>query len=195
MSKIFRFAAVDFELASNSRASICQMGIALVKPDGFIVRSSMLIDPEEEFGSFQTDLHGIRKEDVMGAPLFPEALSHLSGILKDLPVMQHGPEDREFMKAACEKYGLDMPQLIWHDSHKIARHAWPGLKKYGLGPIAEELGISFLHHNAEEDAAAAAKIVLKAEEHVGFSFEHIVGHANMPKKKRRELMSGANPAP
>ena len=48
---------------------------------------------------------------------------------------------------------------------KIARRAWPeryGQRGYGLKNIARDLDISFRHHDALEDARAAAEIVLRA---------------------------------
>ncbi|MCY4481086.1 MAG: hypothetical protein OXB97_14455 [Rhodospirillales bacterium] len=47
----------------------------------------------------------------------------------------------------------------------IARRAWPddfGVRGWGLKNIANHLGIAFKHHDALEDAKAAAEIVLRA---------------------------------
>jgi len=44
----------------------------------------------------------------------------------------------------------------------ISRVAWPGRPTYALDYIAEMLGISFAHHNAEEDARACASIAITA---------------------------------
>ena len=60
---------------------------------------------------------------------------------------------------------LEQLQVTWLDSAKIARRAWAesyGRSGYGLKNIAKDLGISFTHHNALEDARAAAEIVLHA---------------------------------
>ena len=62
-------------------------------------------------------------------------------------------------------YGLEQLQVTWLDSAKIARRAWPdryGRRGYGLKNIARDLDISFRHHDALEDARAAAEIVLRA---------------------------------
>ena len=48
---------------------------------------------------------------------------------------------------------------------QIARRAWPdryGARGWGLKNVANDLGISFDHHDALEDARAAAEIVLHA---------------------------------
>ena len=47
----------------------------------------------------------------------------------------------------------------------IARRAWPerrGNRGYRLATLAADLGISFRHHDALEDARAAAGVVLYA---------------------------------
>jgi DNA polymerase-3 subunit epsilon len=56
----------------------------------------------------------------------------------------------------------------------IARRAWPeliGNGGHGLASLKQFLGLEFNHHDAEEDARAAAMVVLLAEEHTGQSFK------------------------
>ena len=63
------------------------------------------------------------------------------------------------------RYGLETLEVTWLDSARIARRAWPecyGRSGYGLKNIAKNLDISFRHHDALEDARAAAQIVLHA---------------------------------
>ena len=64
-----------------------------------------------------------------------------------------------------DRYGLERLQVTWLDSCKVVRRAWPdlfGKRGYGLGKVAKQLGIEFRHHDAVEDARAAAEIVLHA---------------------------------
>ena len=54
--------------------------------------------------------------------------------------------------------------MTWLDSAKFARRAWPdryGRRGYGLKNVARDLDIAFRHHDALEDARAAAEIVLR----------------------------------
>ena len=63
------------------------------------------------------------------------------------------------------KYDLEQLQVTWLDSAKISRLAWPdefGVRGYNLKNIANHLNITFTHHDALEDARAAAEIVLRA---------------------------------
>ena len=62
----------------------------------------------------------------------------------------------------------------WLDSAKIARRAWPeryGRSGYNLANVAADLGISFKHHDALEDARAAAEIVLYACQCTGLEID------------------------
>ncbi|WP_292069348.1 hypothetical protein [Marivita sp. XM-24bin2] len=70
------------------------------------------------------------------------------------------------MRAACEKLGRSEPSWGWCDSVGVARRAWPELKGNGghrLASLKAYLGLQFEHHDAEEDARAAAEVVLLAE--------------------------------
>lgn len=58
------------------------------------------------------------------------------------------------------------PAWHWQDSVTVARKAWPELKGnggHGLASLKGHLGLSFDHHDAGEDARAAAEVVLHAE--------------------------------
>ena len=56
----------------------------------------------------------------------------------------------------------------------MARTAWPDRydgSNWGLKKIAADLGITFLHHDATEDARAAAEILLHACRHTGLDVD------------------------
>ena len=58
----------------------------------------------------------------------------------------------------------------------IARTAWPMLKGnggHGLANLKQHLGLEFQHHDAGEDARAAALVVLRAEVELNKTFEQI----------------------
>ena len=71
----------------------------------------------------------------------------------------------------------DATDWTWGDSVKIARRAWPefvGNGGHGLGHLKRQLGLTFEHHDAGEDAKAAATVVLLAEERLAMSFDEIL---------------------
>ena len=93
------------------------------------------------------------------------------------------------MNEACRTYGL--PELDWRraDSVQIARRAWPefrGNGGHGLGHLKKALALEFNHHDAGEDAKAAALVVLRAEAHTGKGLEELMPpHRKRPTKTRK----------
>ena len=165
-SGVFRFIALDVETASADSASICQIGIACVASDNSILTWSTLVNPETEFAPFNVQLHGIDPEIVRAAPTFSQVWPVLAPLLTSHPLVQHSRFDERALKAACAANDLFHPRLSWQDSVTIARNAWPELKGnggHGLANLKQVLNLEFNHHDAEEDARAAALVVLQAE--------------------------------
>ncbi|MFG1301998.1 exonuclease domain-containing protein [Xanthobacter sp. V3C-3] len=161
----FRFFALDVETANNDRGSICQIGVACVRPDNSIETWVTYVDPQVDRWVF-TYLHGINARTVLGAPTFAEALAVLRDALSGATVYQHSGFDRSAVAAACGNNGLPIPPWDWRDSVHVARTAWPELRSnggHGLARLKQYLGLMFDHHDAGEDARAAAEVVLHAE--------------------------------
>ncbi|MGH1368509.1 MAG: exonuclease domain-containing protein [Maritimibacter sp.] len=162
----FRFVALDVETANGESASICQIGLACVDSRDTLVSWMSYVDPLTPFAAFNTKLHGISAQTVDGAPTFAQLWPSLLPFLSAQPLVQHSRFDEHAINAACELNAIKKPRLVWHDSVKIARQAWPELKGnggHGLASLKEHLHLEFEHHDAEEDARAAAMVVLRAE--------------------------------
>ncbi|WP_108483033.1 3'-5' exonuclease [Oceaniglobus ichthyenteri] len=184
----FRFVALDVETACGDAASICQIGLACVRPDNEILTFSMLVDPRSRFDRFNIALHGIRPDDVLGAPTFPDALSAILPLLSRHHIVQHSSFDKRAINAACDTCGLEAPPLRWSDSVKIARRAWPEFKGnggHGLAHLKKVLQLNFEHHDAGEDARAAAMVVLHAETRLVMPFEQLILPVAKPTGKAR----------
>jgi DNA polymerase III epsilon subunit-like protein len=161
----FRFFALDAETANNDRASICQVGVAGVRPDNSIVTWWSYVDPQTDSWA-HSGIHGITAETVRRAPTFGQLLPMLEQVLASHTVFQHSSFDSTAIAAACRKAGLAVPEWAWRDSVQVARQAWPELKDssgYGLASLRRHLGLRFRHHDAGEDARASAEVVLLAE--------------------------------
>lgn len=162
----FRFIAVDVETAAYDVASICQIGLAFVRFDATIETYSSYVDPCMRFSEGNTRLHGIDANTVNGAPTFAQLLPHLRTLLEAHPLVQHSRFDEKAFDAACRAAQLPILKSVWSDSVSIARKAWPELRGnggHGLGNLKQVLGLRFRHHDAGEDARAAAQVVLLAE--------------------------------
>lgn len=161
----FRFAALDVETANHDRGSICQIGVACVRLDNSIETWVTYVDPQTDHWFF-SGLHGITSTMVAEAPRFDEVLPELKKALGRLEVYQHSGFDRSAIRAACAAIGQPEPDWDWQNSVTVARLAWPELKGnggHGLASLKTHLGLKFEHHDAGEDARAAAQVVLLAE--------------------------------
>lgn len=177
-ARAYRFIAVDVETANSAASSICQIGLAGVDAQGAIHSFACYIDPEDRFSGFNVKLHGIDAQMVAGSPAFAQGFAALAPVLGRAPLVQHSSFDKTAFHAACTRAALALPLAwVWHDSLRVARRAWPELKAnggHGLGNLKRHLGLSFRHHDAGEDARAAAMVILRAEAHCGISFEMLL---------------------
>lgn len=159
------FNSIDVETANADRASICQIGIVHVRDGEIEDQWQTLVNPEDWFDPWNVSIHGIEKNDVMHSPKLPEIRGELCARLRGSVLVSHTSFDRVAIERAIARYDLEPIQVTWLDSARIARRAWPesyGRSGYGLKNIANDLDISFRHHDALEDARAAAEIVLRA---------------------------------
>ena len=153
----------------------------------------MLVNPGTRFDSFNIQLHGIGPDHVQDAPRFPDALDVLLPLLTRHQLIQHSNFDKQAMNAACKFCGLDALDLRWSDSVQIARRAWPELKGnggHGLAHLKRTLNLQFQHHDAGEDARAAAMVVLHAERHLQLSFEELIKPAVKTRRPTRIIKDG-----
>lgn len=176
-SGTYRFIALDVETANGDSASICQIGIACVGLDNQIETWACHIDPQCAFSAFNIQLHGIGPEKVRGAPVFLEVMRALEPLLSRHQLIQHSGFDRRAIQGAYGLAGREAPNWNWGDSVQIARRAWPefrGNGGHGLAHLKERLDLIFEHHDAGEDARAAALVVLQAEKVTGRGFVHLL---------------------
>lgn len=158
------FVAVDVETANSNVSSICQVGITVVRSAKIMDVWTQFVDPDDFFDPYNTAIHGIDHRMVSGYPRFEEICDKIAGYLGGI-VVSHTFFDRRAISKAFEECGKPLHYGIWIDSAQVARRAWPdkyALRGYNLGNVARDLGIRFRHHDAGEDARAAAEIVLRA---------------------------------
>ena len=158
------FNAIDIETANADRASICQIGIVHVREGVITDHWQSLIDPNAWFDPLNVSIHGINAKDVKNSPSLSDIrgeLDRLSGSI----VISHTSFDRVAIERALKEHNLEPLSVTWLDSARIVRRAWPeqyGKSGWGLKKVATDLDIVFSHHDALEDARAAAEIVLRA---------------------------------
>lgn len=158
------YVAIDFETANEKRSSACAIGLAVVKNNEIVHKNSWLIrPPKNRFSLFNISIHGIEPNDVSDAPEFKDLWPALSPYFDGGHVIAHNADfDMGVLRGCLELYGLSYPKFNYDCTLRIARGVWPSLKKHGLNHVAEHLGVSLAHHDALDDAIAAAKIALHA---------------------------------
>ena len=158
------FAAIDFETANHSMASVCAVGLVIVEGGKVREKVLKLVRPKElHFDPFNVMIHGITEDIVKNEPEFCDLWPEIRSLVEGKVVLAHNSSfDMGVLREVLHQYGLDFPPLRSCCTVKISRKVWPELNNHKLSTVAEHLGISFRHHNALEDALACAKIAVTA---------------------------------
>ena len=156
-----RFAAIDFETATEQRASACAVAVTLV--DGGQVTNTrrwLIRPPENDYSGFNIAIHGIRPEDTMHSPEFLEVWRGVLEVIGDRPLVAHNASfDLSVLRQSLDHGGAEWPTLDVFCTLLLSRRIWPGLPSYSLPPLARFLGVPIVrHHDPVEDAIACAEI-------------------------------------
>lgn len=158
------FVALDFETATERRASACALALTTVQEARIIDTMRWLIRPPgNEYSSYNTMIHGICSEDTADAPEFPHVWAEAAAVIDGRSVVAHNAAfDIGVLRDSLSSYDLTWPELDVFCTMVLARRAWPGLLSYSLSPVAKFLGVTLEnHHDPTEDAAACAGVALR----------------------------------
>jgi len=164
------FIAMDFETANHEKYSAVSIAIAIVRDNQVVDKSYSLIKPETYFSSRNTAVHGLRESDVIDAPKFPEIWQIISPLFRDnkLVVAHNAAFDNNILKGTLAHYGIEEPHYMLLDTVRTSRKLFPKFENHKLNTVANNLGITLdHHHNALDDAVAAANILIYEGEHFG----------------------------
>ncbi|OPY85736.1 MAG: DNA polymerase III PolC-type [Smithella sp. PtaU1.Bin162] len=182
MENTLNFVAIDVETANADMASICQIGLAKFENGLLSDEWKSFVDPEDYFDDMNVSIHGIEETTVKGAPTFPELCNKLHLYLTGAVVICHTHFDRVAISQAHRRYDVIVPECTWLDSAMVTRRAWTecARKGYGLYNVCKMLGYEFNHHDALEDAKAAANIVLAASKKTGLDINNWIKRIRQP---------------
>lgn len=154
------FTAIDFETANGRRDSACAIGLVVVQNLEIVETCYHLIRPPDMyFSPFNISIHGIRPQDVLDKPNFPELWIEIKHYFENRIVIAHNASfDMSVLRYTLDRYGINYPTLRYSCTMRMARRHWPYQPSYRLNSVAELLGISFRHHHALEDAQVCAQI-------------------------------------
>lgn len=154
--------AIDFETATEARASACSIGLAFIE-DGRVVRieERLIRPPDNRYSPFNVAIHGIRPEHTAHAPDFADVMAEFAGEFEGARMIAHNASfDFSVLRACLDLVGLEYPELSYLCSVKLAQRHWPDLGSHRLNVLAAHLGLTFAHHNAAEDARICAEACL-----------------------------------
>ncbi len=153
--------AIDFETANRSPASVCEVGLVRV---GSTESWGSLVHPppgHDRFSSFNIGVHGITPRKVAQSPEWDRIWSSIAPFFSGSVMIAHNASfDMSVLRSILAVYGIRMPEFDFFCTCKSSRRAWSGLDNHRLDTVARSLGFAFCHHDALEDAKAAA-VVLK----------------------------------
>lgn len=156
--------ALDFETANADPGSICAVGLAFIGEDGELRTCGTLVRPPREcswFSRFNIAVHHITPSMVRDAPGWDELWPELAPRLEGATILAHNAAfDIGVLRRGLELYGFDCPTLQFFCTCKSARRVWPELPDHRLNTVAAHIGHRFRHHDAQEDAEAAARAFL-----------------------------------
>lgn len=160
------FTAIDFETANGSAASACSVGLIKVRNGRVVDRAGWLIQPplgHDFFQEWNTRIHGIQAEDVVGAAGWVAQLPDLLAFAENDHFVAHNAGfDMGVIRAACAATASTCPDLSYLCSLQVARKTY-SLDSYKLPVAAMAAGFEdFHHHDALADAEACAAIIVHA---------------------------------
>lgn len=152
--------AIDFETANSNPASACAVGVVQFDCNQLLSRWQSLIRPHSACGAFSyfnIGVHGITPRMVANAPEWSEIWPKLTELIAGNTLIAHNASfDISVLLRVLELYQLPIPDFDFFCTCKSARRVWPELTNHRLNTISEFLDWKFKHHDALEDAAAAA---------------------------------------
>ena len=161
------FVVVDVETACSRVSSICQIGLVGFKDGVEMFEYETLVDPLDRFSSFNTRIHGVTGDHVLGAPTFGDIHAAINGHLAGRITVAHSFFDKGALGAACAIHERRVIETTWLDSVRVAKRAWPELSSHRLNVLTQFLGVRHKHHDALSDARAAGMVIVRAIEHTG----------------------------
>lgn len=167
-----KIAAIDFETANRSMASVCSVGVSTME-DGIIEEEAFysLISPQENvsyFDPFNISIHHITPAMVEEAPSWTQLYADLMDTLSGGIVCAHNANfDMTCMKQTCLNTGRPVPQIRYFDTVELSRHVFPQMAHHRLDDMCGYLHIDLNHHNAGSDALGCLMIVERVMEMSG----------------------------
>lgn len=148
----------------SDRDRIIEVGAVKFRGPEVLETFHSLVKPGRPLSRYISYLTGIGEHELAGAPPFEEIAPGLVSFLAGHPLVgQNIAFDLDFLSS----HGLKVA-LPAYDILEACQTVLPDLPEYGLGPVAERLGVSSQRaHRALDDAVAAKGVFLKLVDLIG----------------------------
>lgn len=189
------FTAIDFETANGFRGSPCSVGLVKVRGGQVVESATWLMRPPEghdAFDSRNVAIHGIRPEDVAESPRFGEIFAEIGGFIgEDVLAAHNAAFDLGVIRSALEVSGLAAPAYDYACTVVLSRRTYD-LPSHSLPFVAEAAGVPLVnHHDATEDAAACAGILVDiAQRHGATSVRELYSSLHLSLPRHQEFVPG-----
>ncbi len=138
---------------------ITEIGAVRLRHGEVIDTFSTFVNPGCHISRQITETTGITDDMVADAPCIADALRMFKDYIGDAYLAAHNaPFDLGFLYKHGKDSGLKFENKCL-DTIWLFHRAMPGYKSYGLGKLAQDLGITFRHHRALDDAMCTADIM------------------------------------
>jgi DNA polymerase-3 subunit epsilon len=181
------FTAIDFETANGFRGSACAIGAAKIRDGQLVATHYSLLQPPAGFDRFDprnVAIHGITPDDVTSAPAFAEHFDDLAAFIGDDVMVAHNAGfDMGVIESGLEVSNRPIPHMEFACTLTLSRKNYR-LASHALPSAAAEAGYVLRnHHNALEDAKAAAAIVVDVANRVAAeSFDALLDASGMQRR-------------
>jgi DNA polymerase III epsilon subunit-like protein len=158
------FTAVDFQMASFHRGSVCSVGLVRIRDGQVAGKSGGLVRPPDglgEFTNFQTSLHGITAEMVATAPPWRKVAAWIGQYAgSDVLVCHNATFTIGALRNACAADSVPLPSVDFLCTMLLARQVFR-LPSYRLPFVADKCGVELAgRHQVLINARGAALVAV-----------------------------------
>ena len=157
-----RYIAFDVETPNRYNSRMSAIGISVIEDGEIVEEFYSLVDPEQPFDWFNTQLTGISAESVAGAPTFPQLWERIEPIMSSGILVAHNASfDTGVLRRCLCDYEIDwVPAVKGLCTVVMGRSLLPGIS-HKLNDMCNYYGIDLNHHRADSDSRACAEILLR----------------------------------
>ena len=159
-----RYVAIDFETMDTWRATVCSIGIAVIK-DNKITDTfySLICPPSKDENYYCCKVHALSYKDVKNSPSFQEIWEMIDKkYIKGSPLIAHNVGFEKSCINECNSEFGTNNKYEYIDTLKLGRRLLTELPNHQLDTVCEALGYHLEnHHNALDDAMACAEIFIR----------------------------------